>query len=393
MLLVALCGAAPAELRTIATAHYCLHTDVADGPLVDDLARRLDATYDEYGAQLPDFRRPVDAPPMDVYLFAQRDRYAAFSHFPATNTGGCFVPGPRPFLASFVDGQTHDELRATLRHEGFHQFAHAALGRRLPVWLNEGMAQMFEEFVWTGRGFLVGQVTPRRVRQLQSDRDRHTLVPIAKLIAITPGEWATTLARDVNAGESNYNTAWALAHWLTFAAGDRDRWSALLRKLHESDDRKSTAAAIRECFPDPAATQRAFDAWVHTLRPTDEATLIDRQSTLGDFLVDYRRAGRTFPDVAALHATAARQHLRVTYVRGLVRRTTDADVGVYFADPAGVPFGPRDLFFDPAPAAPLPDLVCHATASLTVRTHFYRDAKGAVNHEVAVETADAAPSQ
>ncbi len=383
---------AAVDLRVVNTAHYAIHTDEPDGALVDGLGRQMDAVYGAYADQLAGFRPPADAPPLAVYLFAKRDRFAAFARVAGPNSGGIFVPGPRPFLASYVDGQDHDELRQTLRHEGFHQFAYFNVSRRLPVWLNEGLAQLFEDGIWTGRGLLLGQVTPRRVRQLRSDRDRNTTVPLARLVALTPAVWDGTLRRDVNAGETNYNGAWALAQYLTFGPKPdaRDRTAGLLRRLHEMDraghaDDAAIAAAVHDCFPDLPTLQREFTAWSVALRPTDEAALLERQSTLGDFLVDYRNAGRTFPDVAALRATAERQHLRVTYVRGLVRRQTEADVGVYFADLAGGPYTPRQLYLDPAGDAPLPDLVCQATAGFRVRTHFYRDDRGTLGHEVSVE--------
>ena len=38
----------------------------------------------------------------------------------------------------------HTGLWQVLAHEGFHQFLGYELGREIPVWLNEGMAQYFE---------------------------------------------------------------------------------------------------------------------------------------------------------------------------------------------------------------------------------------------------------
>ena len=385
-------AAAPAVLRVVATAHYRIHTDVPDAALIADLGREMDIIYGQYGKQLSDFRPPADAPPLPVYLFAQRDRYTSFSRFAGANTGGIFVGGLHPFLASYVDGQTHDELRQALRHEGFHQFAYFAISRHLPVWLNEGLAQVFEEGIWTGQSFLLGQVTPRRILQLRSDRDRHTALSIQKLMAITPMGWADTLRRDANAGETNYNGAWAFAQYLTFGAKPdvRRRATDLLNKLHDLDQTgeasdTASAKAFHNCFPNLPQLQSAFTAWCADLRPTDEATLLDRQLTLGDFLMDYRNVGQTFPDVPTFRATAQRQHLRVTYVRGLVRRTTDADVRVYFSDLTGLLYGPQQLYFEPVDGGPLPDIVCHATAGFRVRTHFYRDDHGSLGHEGSVE--------
>ena len=60
------------------------------------------------------------------------------------NTGGVFMSG-RNLLASFLGDLGRDSLRRTLQHEAFHQFAHTVISPDTPVWLNEGLAQVFEE--------------------------------------------------------------------------------------------------------------------------------------------------------------------------------------------------------------------------------------------------------
>ena len=199
--LIATCVAAPpADLRTVATAHYVIHTDIPDAALVEDLGRRMDVMYDQYAEQLRDFHPAADAPPFTADLFLHRDRYAALTRFAGPNSGGVFVAGRRPFLAAYLDGQDRDPLRRTLQHEAFHQFAYFTISRRLPVWLNEGLAQVFEEGIWAGDHFLLGQVPPRRVRQLQVDLDHHKLAPLDKFLATTPQAWSDTLRRDALAG-------------------------------------------------------------------------------------------------------------------------------------------------------------------------------------------------
>ena len=94
---------------------------------------------------------------------------------------GVFMPHRR-LLAAFVEGVGRDGVRRTLQHEAFHQFAHETFGPNVPVWLDEGLAQVFEEAVWTGNGFVVGQVPPRRVRQL-SLRVRELTARVATLEA------------------------------------------------------------------------------------------------------------------------------------------------------------------------------------------------------------------
>ncbi len=394
-----------AGLRLVRSAHYLIHTDIPDAGLVADLARRMDVMYGLYADQLSEFRPPADAPPLPVYLFARRDRYVTFTRAVGANTAGLFVAGRHPFLTSFLGGQGRDALRRALQHEAFHQFAYSTVSRHLPIWLNEGMAQVFEEGIWDGKSFLLGQVPPRRVRQLRADLDHNTAVPLAQFLTITPAVWSDVLHTDAARGETNYNQAWAVAQFLTQGpnADFRRRGADLLRRLHALDATAAdddggpavaalgdpaAAAAFAACFPDVPALQAAFDAWARPLRATASALLVDRQETLGDFLIDLQQVGHQFDTVAAFRSAVVGQRLQIRYARGAVRYRSYADPMVYFADLDGVVFPPDKLCFQPSPGAPLPDLVCQPIPTFRLRTHFYAGDRGRPEHEVAIEPVD-----
>src|SRR6185295_13641529 len=134
------------------------------------LARRMDAMFDDYSRRLADFN-PDRRAKFEVYLFKKRSDYLTFTKNKVPNTGGVFMPG-RDTLAAFLEGQGRDALRRTLQHEAFHQFAFNAISPNLTPWVNEGLATVFEEGIFMGRSFSLGQVPPRRVRQLQYDIQR-----------------------------------------------------------------------------------------------------------------------------------------------------------------------------------------------------------------------------
>src|SRR5437762_5099352 len=159
-----------ADLRALETRHYTIHTDL-DRALAEDLARRMDAMFDDYSRRLADFN-PDRRAKFEVYLFARRADYMKFTNGRVPNTGGVFMPA-RDTLAAFLEGQGRDALRRTLQHEAFHQFAFKAIHPSLVPWINEGLATVFEEGIFMGRSFTLGQVPPRRVRQLQSDVRNH----------------------------------------------------------------------------------------------------------------------------------------------------------------------------------------------------------------------------
>lgn len=146
------------ESRAILTLHYRIQTDL-EPDLTADCARRMDVMFDEYARRFSGVADLRHVPIFQVYLFRDRADYLKLVGEQYQNTAGLFVPS-RNFLAAFLEGQGRDALRRTLQHEAFHQFVHEALPNELPAWLNEGMAQIFEEGLWTGREFWIGQVPP-----------------------------------------------------------------------------------------------------------------------------------------------------------------------------------------------------------------------------------------
>jgi len=379
------CGIAHAgELRTLRSAHYLVHTDI-ERPLAEELAQRLDAMYDEYARRLVDF--PVADPDakFEVYLFANRDDYMRLTGGRFPNTGGIFMPG-RNLLAAYVQGQGRDGIRRAIQHEAFHQFAYAAISPNLPIWLNEGMAQYFEEGIWTGSGFLFGQVPPRRLRQLQHDRRQKQLVPFRTMLTMSDDAWGKTLTTDANRGATQYGQAWAMVHFLVHAANGDERYRPRLinwlRRIHAGED--STEAFAMAFSNNIEGFAERFDEWAAELTATPEATLIERQGVLADLLAEFVRTGKRFGDVRSFREAVVDSHARVRYTKGQVQWQTEPDVKVYFSDIQGHLFEGNELYFDNRSTNPLPDLVCRGTGAFRLRTRFYNAAER-IEHEVICE--------
>jgi hypothetical protein len=354
-----------ATLRNFSSRHYHIHTDL-DASLADDLARRMDAMYDEYGRRLVEFL-PREQTRFDVYLFKRQADYTAFVGPHATNTGGVFLSG-RGALAAFLEHQGRNALRRTLQHEAFHQFAYTAITTNMPVWLNEGMAQLFEEGLWTGKGFVLGEVPPRRVRQLEADMAAHRLTPFRDFMALDLEKWSTTLARDKEAGATQYNQAWAMVHFLVNATDTgghelyRARFIHLLRLLHAGRDAK---AAFAEAFSaNIEGFQQRFVEFARTLRPTPLATLIERQQFLAELVLVFHKQDRTFVDIDDLRQAC--DDLRFSDADHL-------DPALCFMDVEGRRLDSSRLFFEGRPQSAIPDLICRAGGRLQIRSRFNRE--------------------
>jgi hypothetical protein len=380
----ALASAAEPHLREFSSKHYHFHTNLP-ADLTDDLARRMDGMYGEYAKLLKEFDAPKDADALPVYLFATQQEYAQFTSAPR-NSSGIFVMrrGGRGFLASFLDAQGRDGLRRTLQHEAFHQFAYLAIGENIPVWLNEGIAQIFEEAIWTGDEFKLGQVSPRRVLQLQHDLNDRTTPDLKTFTTITPRQWSAVVDRDADKAATYYSQAWALAQFLIQNGNDDDRQRVigLLKHLRASD---APADAWAASFPDAVALQRRFTAWASRLRPSPGATLIQRQQFLADMLQDLKGSGKTFTSMATFREYVVSNRIQNNYHMGRIRWSSGDNPAINFCDADGKPFSAAALTLEPSPTAPLPDIVCRPTADTTIRTRFYDNGHGKIEHEVVFE--------
>ena len=380
-------ASAAVDLRTVDSRHYRIRTDL-DPEFARDLARRMDAMYDEYARRLAAFRpEAANLPRLEVFLFRTQKDYLAFTGERLHNTGGVYIPR-RNLLAAFLEGQGRDGLRRTLQHEAFHQFAFTVISPNLPVWLNEGMAQLFEEAIWTGDGFWLGHVAPRRVRQLKSDLEKRRLIGFDRMLPMTQEQWAVNLGSDGDLGATQYNQAWAMVHYLTFVLDEhgrtlhRGRLITMLRLLHEG---RSADAAFAEAFsPNVKGFQERFHEYAAALDPTPTATLIERQGVLGDLLAELNKRNLRFNNVQQFKRTAVAGGYRMHYTKGELSWESERDLRVYFADMAGRPLGPEDLFFEARAGSPLPDIVCRCHKDFQLRTRFHR-AGDRLEHEVAVE--------
>jgi hypothetical protein len=367
--------------RTLTTSHYRIHTDL-DASLAIDLSLRMDAMFDEYARRfsgITDLRR---AAPSDVYLFRFRSDYVAFVGSDFENTSGIFIPGQN-CLAAFLEGQGRDALRRTLQHEAFHQFALLALGRDLPPWLNEGLAQIFEESLWTGDRFLLYQIPPRRVRQVQADLLAQRWLDLRDLVQLSPQQWAGALADDSSIARSRYNQAWTFVQFLANASDENGNTylPRLLTVLQAIRDGHDARRAFVRSFPDLHSLNSRFDEFARAIKPTAEALMVERQQVLADLMIELSARESLPRDCNALLQRLRRDHVQLHYSMGDLHWTSDPDVAVYFADWNGKALGRGQLNFVSAPVSAPPEIICRLSSSIGLHTRFNRSLTGKLEHE------------
>jgi tetratricopeptide (TPR) repeat protein len=153
-------------------------------------------------------------PPTIVVAFRDQDSFAPFRPLyrgRIQEVEGYFQAGSdRDYIAASV-GSGLQDARETL----FHEYAHVLLNRTLsaqPLWLSEGLAEVFSRWSAGEAEAIVGQPAPDHLRRLQ----REKLLPLGRLLQL---DYASPLYNEGDQRGIFYSQSWALAHWALLGRG------------------------------------------------------------------------------------------------------------------------------------------------------------------------------
>jgi len=135
-----------------------------------------------------------------------------------------------------------DGMLRTLYHEGFHAFLDQflfdeQLVKKVPRWLNEGLAQYFEESRVEGSRLVLGQENRRKLAFLRKACREGKLVPIARMLTAGAEDYLVKDASNIENSTKHYLQAWCLIHLL----GERgmlkkERLHAFVRALADGTE-------------------------------------------------------------------------------------------------------------------------------------------------------------
>jgi tetratricopeptide (TPR) repeat protein len=145
----------------------------------------------------------------------------------------------------------------------FHEYAHFLTGSAVgaaPVWVNEGLAELYQTFEASngGRSATIGAPDRENLKLLQA---ASTLLPVSELIAI---EHDSPMYNEGDRRGLLYAESWALVHYLTFGAPAR---RGQLKRYLDTVGQATTspADAFRDAFgPDMTALDRELQRYVRS---------------------------------------------------------------------------------------------------------------------------------
>ncbi|MHC4125581.1 MAG: hypothetical protein ACYSRR_03885 [Planctomycetota bacterium] len=198
----------------ITTDHYEILTTLLEPLILRDVPAFMESCHRAYNSQL---EKPIETKTaLRIYIFSQRSQWddftVSFAGRRATTLlrikkGAYYLNGD--CVAYFIG---RDRTFSTLAHEGWHQFNSRHFKFRLPSWLDEGVAMLFEASVQR-EGFFYFEPARNmyRLGELKKTIAKNKMLPLRELVITNPGQ---VLASDPNAVAAVYSQSYALIRFL-----------------------------------------------------------------------------------------------------------------------------------------------------------------------------------
>jgi tetratricopeptide (TPR) repeat protein len=165
---------------------------------------------------------------------------------------GIFVPGPeRNYVALRVDGRGESPYRVV-----YHEYVHHLLRLnflRLPLWLNEGLAEFYGNTSFSAGKIRVGRASPGHLETLR----RSGAPPLEALLS---ADRSSPLYNSAEKAPSFYAEAWLLTHYLLLGARGANK-PTLYEYLRLLDQGVGDLEAARRAFGGLERLKRSLDRY------------------------------------------------------------------------------------------------------------------------------------
>ena len=196
----------------LTTAHYEIFTTLLEPLMLRQIAGFIESAYKAYNHQLPE---PVETKTkFTIYLFADRRQWEEFTNNFAGGQAAIFrriKAGAYCHNGACVAYDIGIERTfSVLAHEGWHQFSGRHFRFRLPSWLDEGVAMLFETRP---------AENAYRLDALKKTMTKNKMLPLRDLIATTPGDVLATDQTEAVMGF--YSQSYALIRFMRESGGGK----------------------------------------------------------------------------------------------------------------------------------------------------------------------------
>ena len=293
-------AAVAAKLTAYPTPYYIIHTDL-DKDSIREAVVRMTCMAREYQKRTAGFGRQVRTR-LPFYLFSRAEDYYAAGGMPGS--AGVYMGNK---LMARADKKMGENVWRVIQHEGFHQYVHQVLSHRVPVWVNEGMAEYFGEGIWTGDSFVTGAVPPWRLKQLKGAIKGGRMLPFLEMLEMSYDQWQTNFA------SRNYLQAWAMVHFLAHA--DDGKYQEALNGFLNDIARGGVSwktSFLRRFGRDVDGFQKRFSEW-WTSQPDNPTADLYAEAAVRTLMSFFGRAfgqGQRFADIDEFFKAAREDSLK-----------------------------------------------------------------------------------
>ncbi len=162
-----------------------------------------------------------------------------------------------------------------LYHEAFHaylaNFVYPPAEAEVPLWLNEGLAQIFETAIFEVGELRIGHADKDRLDAVNAALKSSTLLSVTELLRSGPGQFQVARSSAQLVADRHYLASWALAFHLTFerkVLGGK-AMDAYVRSLKRGTD---PLQAFQDLVGQPLPEfEKAYLHYLKTLRPDGTA--------------------------------------------------------------------------------------------------------------------------
>lgn len=188
------------------------------------------------------FKRPLA--PLTIVVFAQTRAFEDYRPLNDKGTpakvAGFFLRHESWAVAGLAGASASDDVRRTIFHEGVHWFL-SALGRTNPVWVEEGLAELYSTFAVKKNKAQWGQAIPDHVSLLRV----LPLLPMDRLVHTTRSELFAD--ESVRTGII-YAQSWAAVHFLVHGKSDKIPRNGLFDFMQLAHEGRPIGEAFRQAL-------------------------------------------------------------------------------------------------------------------------------------------------
>lgn len=218
------------EGLVISTRHYRLYTTHLEPLMLRQIPAFLESAFRAYQSQLPESLRADK--PFIVYLFGTRDQWESYTRDTAGADAQVYLKiQVGAYVANGVCAAYDIGRRQTfsiLGHEGWHQFNQRLFVYRLPSWLDEGIATLFETCRYERGRFLFEPASNlMRLGSLKLALQTGRMIPLDQLLLLNPGQVLSGYDGDPDGASAFYAQVYALVRFLR-----EERYGIRLRGYH-----------------------------------------------------------------------------------------------------------------------------------------------------------------